>query len=253
MNDNRICEQISFLRRQKGITQETLARHFGVTNQTVSKWESGQCYPDIQLLPQIADYFGISVDELMGHTPAASLEALCLTLKKYFTDLPEAKCFDEAYRLAAQLHEIVISAGYKRQISWKEKDYAKGCSGTWGLSAWSDTEGQAVREGNVILFADNRAWNKKKKTEIRKNACMLELFGDEKVLKILFALQELTAAEPDRYASAEEIAKAVKTETAEAEKILSELPVSVQEGQEEERYRIEGYAAWIPAILAMIH
>ena len=91
MNDIRICEQISFLRRQKGITQETLARHFGVTNQTVSKWESGQCYPDIQLLPQIADYFGISVDELMGHTPAASLEALCLTLKKYFTDLPEAK------------------------------------------------------------------------------------------------------------------------------------------------------------------
>jgi len=121
MNDIRICEQISFLRRQKGITQETLARHFGVTNQTVSKWESGQCYPDIQLVTQIADYFGISVDELMGHTPAASLEALCLTLKKYFTDLPEAKCFDEAYRLAAQLHEIVIwpdikgrSAGRKR-------------------------------------------------------------------------------------------------------------------------------------------
>ena len=65
--------------------------------------------------------------------------------------------------------------------------------------------------------------------------------------------QEMTTGEPDRYVSAEEIAKAVKTETAEAEKILSELPVSVQEGQEEERYRIEGYAAWIPAILAMIH
>ena len=253
MNDIRIGEQISFLRRQKGITQETLAKHFGVTNQTVSKWESGQCYPDIQLLPQIADYFGISVDELMGHTPAVSLEALCLTLKKYFTDLPEAKCFDEAYRLAAQLHEIVMSAGYKRQISWKEKDYAKGNAGTWGLSAWSDTEGQTVREGNAILFADNRAWNKKKKTEIRKNACMLELFGDEKVLKILFALQELTTGEPERYVSAEKIAKAAKTETGETEKILSELPVSVQEGQEEERYRIEGSATWLPAILAMIH
>ena len=82
---------------------------------------------------------------------------------------------------------------------------------------------------------------------------MLELFGDEKVLKVLFALQEMTTGEPDRYASAEEIAKAVKTETAEAEKILSELPVSIQEGQEEERYRIEESAAWIPAILAMIH
>ena len=105
----------------------------------------------------------------------------------------------------------------------------------------------------MILFADNRAWNKKKKTEIRKNACMLELFGDEKVLKVLFALQEMTTGEPDRYVSAEEIAKAVRMEAAETEKILSELPVSIQEGQEEERYRIEESAAWIPAILAMIH
>ena len=43
MNGIRINEQIAFLRREKGITQETLAKHLNVTNQTVSKWESGQC------------------------------------------------------------------------------------------------------------------------------------------------------------------------------------------------------------------
>ena len=90
MNGIRINEQIAFLRREKGITQETLAKHLNVTNQTVSKWESGQCYPDIQLLPEIADFFGISVDELLGHAANSGLESLCLALKNHFTALPKA-------------------------------------------------------------------------------------------------------------------------------------------------------------------
>ena len=63
----KINEQIAFLRKQRGLTQEELAGALGVTNQAVSKWESAQCCPDIQLLPDIADYFGVSIDELIGH------------------------------------------------------------------------------------------------------------------------------------------------------------------------------------------
>ena len=113
MNGIRINEQIAFLRREKGITQETLAKYLNVTNQTVSKWESGQCYPDIQLLPEIADFFGISVDELLGHTANNGLESLCLALKNHFAALPAEECFDHAYRLAAQLHEAVMTGGFK--------------------------------------------------------------------------------------------------------------------------------------------
>ena len=46
-----IGEQILFLRKNRGITQEQLAQKLGITNQAVSNWESGQCLPDIQLLP----------------------------------------------------------------------------------------------------------------------------------------------------------------------------------------------------------
>ena len=76
-----IGEQILFLRKNRGITQEQLAQKLGITNQAVSKWESGQCLPDIQLLPEIAEYFNVSVDELMGRTAAKNDDDILIILK----------------------------------------------------------------------------------------------------------------------------------------------------------------------------
>lgn len=65
-------EEISFgqrlaqLRKHRGMTQLELAQILGVTNQAVSKWESDMCCPDIMLLPELADAFGVSVDVLFG-------------------------------------------------------------------------------------------------------------------------------------------------------------------------------------------
>lgn len=53
-------------RKRLNMTQEALAQRLGVTNQAVSKWELDQACPDIQLLPLLADSFGISVDGLFG-------------------------------------------------------------------------------------------------------------------------------------------------------------------------------------------
>lgn len=57
---------IANCRKNMNITQEMLAQKLGVTNQAVSKWEADQSCPDIQLLPEIADIFGITIDELFG-------------------------------------------------------------------------------------------------------------------------------------------------------------------------------------------
>jgi len=74
-------------RREKGITQDELATHIGVSKQSVSKWENGISYPDILLLPQLASYFNISLDELMGYEPqmtANDIKKLCAELSDEF-------------------------------------------------------------------------------------------------------------------------------------------------------------------------
>ncbi len=59
--------KIRQLRQRDGRTQETLATALGVTSQAVSRWESGSSYPDMEIIPSIANYFGISIDELFGY------------------------------------------------------------------------------------------------------------------------------------------------------------------------------------------
>ena len=68
-----IGRKIAQLRKEKGITQEALAQVLNVTNQAVSKWESEQCSPDIQLLPELADFFGVSIDALFDRETASTV------------------------------------------------------------------------------------------------------------------------------------------------------------------------------------
>lgn len=61
-----IGENIRKLRKERDITQEEFSEMLGVSCQSVSRWENGTCYPDIELIPIISEFFGISTDKLMG-------------------------------------------------------------------------------------------------------------------------------------------------------------------------------------------
>lgn len=63
-------------RRQRGITQDALAAWLGVSKASVSKWETGTTYPDITLLPQLAAFFHLTIDELMGYEPQLTQEEI---------------------------------------------------------------------------------------------------------------------------------------------------------------------------------
>lgn len=59
-----IGNEIKRLRKTKGLSQSELAEVLHVTAQSISKWESDISYPDINQLPAIASFFGITIDEL---------------------------------------------------------------------------------------------------------------------------------------------------------------------------------------------
>lgn len=68
----KIGENLRKLRRERELTQEEVAAHLGISFQAVSKWERCEGYPDITLLPSLANYFGVSVDMLIGMDDIAS-------------------------------------------------------------------------------------------------------------------------------------------------------------------------------------
>ena len=71
-----IGKRIRQLRTIKSVTQEELANALNVSNQAVSRWETGITMPDINLLPSIALFFGITIDEIFNPSPEEKLERL---------------------------------------------------------------------------------------------------------------------------------------------------------------------------------
>lgn len=71
-----IGKEIRRLRDGRGLTQEALAEALNVTAQTVSKWECGNSIPDVQLLPEIAVFFGVTIDQLFAMTPDQQMERI---------------------------------------------------------------------------------------------------------------------------------------------------------------------------------
>ena len=69
-------DNIAKLRKERKITQEQLAEFVGVTKASVSKWETGQSMPDVLLLPQLATFFDVTIDDLIGYEPQLSTEQM---------------------------------------------------------------------------------------------------------------------------------------------------------------------------------
>ena len=67
---------IKELRKKADVTQKKFAEYLGVSAQAVSKWDVEGCYPDLEQLTPIANFFDITIDELMGFDKAKEQEEI---------------------------------------------------------------------------------------------------------------------------------------------------------------------------------
>ena len=90
-----IGENIRRLRRAADMTQEQLADKLGVAYQSVSRWENGTTYPDMEFLPVLAGIFGVTVDELLGMEESKKKEQISERFCEYrdlcYSDTPDSK------------------------------------------------------------------------------------------------------------------------------------------------------------------
>ena len=114
-NDLKFSQKILRERRKKGLTQEEQANALGVTAQAVSNWERGG-YPDITMLPGIANYFKITIDELLGNDDKGTQEDIRQYFNRYF-ELKRQNNVEEMLRLSfeyarkyPQKHGIAVCA-----------------------------------------------------------------------------------------------------------------------------------------------
>ena len=102
----KIGEKIRLLRKKNDVTQDKLAERLGVTPQAVSRWESGVCYPDMNYLPAIADYFSVSMDELLCYTGAGKAAKVAEYLEEVDRLLDRDKVTDALELLRTAMAEI---------------------------------------------------------------------------------------------------------------------------------------------------
>ncbi len=88
------ASRLRALRKERGLTLQQLAKHFGMSHSTLSKYETGSRKPDMEMLKKLSDFFGVSVDYLIGESPVRDKEETVILNKSI--NMPELP--PEAYK-----------------------------------------------------------------------------------------------------------------------------------------------------------
>lgn len=106
-----VPERIQELRKQKGISQEELANELGVSRQAVSKWESGQSFPELDNIVALSDFFGVSADYVLKGT-----ETLQVTKEQTPLASKPKMSFDDRLKLFAERRNIIEATEEKEVV-----------------------------------------------------------------------------------------------------------------------------------------
>lgn len=99
-------EKLLEIRKKQGLSQEELGMELEVSRQTISKWESGQSYPDFQRLVMLSDYFNMTLDELVKGIDVQDVR------EKNMTDEKVASIYMDVESGKATLKKILTIISY---------------------------------------------------------------------------------------------------------------------------------------------
>ncbi len=214
----KLAENLQFLRKQKGATQEEISEVFGVSPQSVSKWELGINFPDITMLPSIADYYGISIDELLGYKPITSLNSLYIMIKSFIETSDEK--LDDAYKIS----RLAVASMHKQEQ--KQAERLLNNKRDYSLSFGQYNDGMTIVGDQSVFVTSFKDLRKYDITTMRKVSKYLNKISDLNTIKVLFTLFDLQIhGSENTYYSVEEISDKCKMSCDAVSKALNNLDV----------------------------
>lgn len=174
-----ISEKIADFRKARSLTQEKLGEMLGVSSQAVSKWEKGASMPDIMLIPQLCEIFGITADALL-EVPASAKKGSCMTsLAEYAKEVGECKAAFEAIQVCSS-----ISSDHKG-------------------SAQISNDGIRINNttGYGLVLSGEEIRKKIQNTDFSAIRQMCVLLADENIIKIIRSLDFVIFRSEDEIAS----------------------------------------------------
>lgn len=143
-------EKIRTLRKARNLSQEVLAQYLGVSFQAVSKWENGDTYPDVTLIPAIASFFEVSTDELFDFNRLETeqkVQQACWDIADYRYSEPEKAEAD--LRALLKQHpgnEIILNnLIYSLQINKRYGELIETCKALIESTKYDDCRYDAAR------------------------------------------------------------------------------------------------------------
>ncbi|MBE6895850.1 MAG: helix-turn-helix transcriptional regulator [Ruminococcaceae bacterium] len=174
-----ISKNITKYRKQKGYTQEQLGNLLGVTNQSVSKWESAVSMPDVMMIPKIANALGITLEELYG------IEKCCTNKSPKVT----------ADHFPMEANKKLIE--YFREQSG-EDFHTNELEDPWSLICVSDISGAAhISNGLSFINTDYKAPQSERIFNNDEFALAMKNLSDRKVRTVLAYMYQASFCEKD--------------------------------------------------------
>lgn len=106
-------DELKRLRKEKGLTQVELAERLNVSQSTIASWENGKRRPDLDFLPTIADFFGVSLSEIYGKDTLTEIDDEALAIRERLRRDPSYRMLFSAADSATPEHLRAAAAMLK--------------------------------------------------------------------------------------------------------------------------------------------